>query len=69
MRRITQEEPIPPRRLDPAIPRNLETIVLKAMEKEPDRRYASAHELGEDLRRFLEDRTIRARRPNLAEAR
>ena len=67
LRRITQEEPIPPRRLDPAIPRDLETIVLKAMEKEPDRRYASAHELGEDLRRFLEDRTIRARRPNLAE--
>ena len=69
IRQIAQDEPIPPRRLDPTIPRDLETIVLKAMEKEPERRYATARALGEDLRRFLEDRTIRARRPNLAEPR
>jgi eukaryotic-like serine/threonine-protein kinase len=67
MRQIVQEEPIPPRRLDPTIPRDLETIVLKAMDKESDRRYATADELGEDLRRFLEDKTIRARRPTLLE--
>jgi tetratricopeptide (TPR) repeat protein len=67
LRQIAQDEPIPPRRLDPAIPRDLETIVLKALEKEPDRRYATAHELGEDVRRFLEDRPIRARRPTPAE--
>ena len=63
LRRIAHDEPIPPRRLDPAIPRDLETIVGKAMAKEPERRYASARELAEDLGRFLEDRPIRARRP------
>jgi serine/threonine protein kinase len=67
LRQIAQDEPIPPKRLAPAIPRDLETIVLKALEKVPDRRYASAYDLGEDLRRFLEDRPIRARRPTLAE--
>ncbi len=63
LRQIAQDEPIPPRRLDPAIPRDLETIVLKAMDKEPDRRYTTAREMAEDLGRFLEDKTIRARRP------
>jgi serine/threonine protein kinase len=63
LRQIALEEPIPPRRLDPTIPRDLETIVGKAMAKEPDRRYATARELGEDLRRFLEDKPIQARRP------
>ncbi len=63
LRQIVQEEPIAPRRLDPTIPRDLETIILKALDKEPDRRYATARDLGEDLRRFLEDQTIRARRP------
>ena len=67
LRQIAQDEPISPRRLDPAIPRDLETIVLKAMDKEPDRRYATARELADDLRRFLEDQTIRARRPTPAE--
>ena len=50
------------RKLDPAIPRDLETIVLKAIEKDPADRYATAGELAEDLRRFLDDRPIRARR-------
>jgi eukaryotic-like serine/threonine-protein kinase len=63
LRRIAQVEPIPPRRIDPTIPRDLETIVGKAMAKEPDRRYATARELAEDLRRFLDDRPILARRP------
>ncbi len=63
LRQIAQDEPIPPRWLDPTIPRDLETIVLKAMDKEPDRRYATAGELAEDLRRFLDDKTIRARPP------
>jgi serine/threonine protein kinase len=49
LRRIVQEEPIPPRQLDQATPRNLETIVLKATEKDPDRRYATAHEVNLDL--------------------
>ncbi len=51
-----------PRQFDRRIPRDLETIVLKAMAKEPAARYATAHALGEDLRRFLENRTILARR-------
>ncbi len=64
---MTQEEPPRLRRLDPAIPRDLETIVHKAIEKDPAQRYATAQELAEDLRRFLEDRPIRARRVPAAE--
>ena len=63
LRRIAHDEPIPPRRLEPAIPRDLETIVGKAMAKEPERRYATARELADDLGRFLDDRPILARRP------
>jgi serine/threonine protein kinase/WD40 repeat protein len=54
---------VPPRRHDPAVPRDLETVVLKAMAKDPADRYPSAHALADDLRRFLEDRSIQARRP------
>ena len=56
-----------PRRLDPTVPRDLETIVLKAMDKEPVRRYATVRELAEDLGRFLEDKTILARRATAAQ--
>ena len=63
LRRLAQEEPIAPRRHDPAIPRELETILLKAMAKEQATRYATARELADDLRRFLEDKPIRAQRP------
>jgi WD40 repeat protein len=62
LRQITQVEPPRPRRLDPHIPRDLETIVLKAIAKEPLQRYQSAAELAEDLGRFLADRPILARR-------
>ena len=65
LRRITQEEPIPPRKIDPRIPAELETIVLKAMAKVPADRYATAADLADDLGRFLDDRPIRARRPSL----
>src|SRR5262249_2618580 len=64
-RRIALEEPRPPRRLNPAVPAELETIVLKAMAKNPAERYATAQELADDLKRFLEDKPIRARRPSL----
>jgi tetratricopeptide (TPR) repeat protein len=67
LRQIAFEEPIAPRRLDRAIPVELETIVLKAMAKNPADRYASASELAEDLRAFVDDRPIRARRPSLVE--
>ena len=51
-----------PRRLDPTIPRDLETVVMKAIAREPDHRYETAGALADDLRCFLEDRPIRARR-------
>jgi serine/threonine protein kinase len=65
--RLAAEEPAPPRRLNPALPADLETILLKALAKDPAERYASARELADDLHRFLEDRPIRARRPTLAQ--
>ena len=65
LRRIADQEPVPLRTLNPAVPLDLETIVARAMDKEPAARYATASELAEDLRRFLEDRPIRARRPSL----
>jgi serine/threonine protein kinase len=64
LRQIAFEEPAPPRRLNKGIPAELETIVLKAMEKNPADRYATALELAEDLRRFLGDQPIRAKRPS-----
>src|SRR5262249_4883176 len=57
--------PPPPKRLNRAIPAELETIVLKAMNKAPEERYGTAQELADDLRRFLEDRPIQAKRPTL----
>jgi tetratricopeptide (TPR) repeat protein len=65
LRQIASEEPRPPRRINKAIPAELETIVLKAMGKSPEERYATAQELADDLRHFLEDKPIRARRPRL----
>jgi serine/threonine protein kinase len=67
MRRIADEEPRSLRKLNDTTPRELETIVLKAMAKEPAGRYRSAQELAEDLRMFLEHKPIRARRPTLFE--
>ncbi len=64
---IAAVEPVPVRKLDPSIPRDLETIVAKAMAKEPEGRYGSAQALADDLRRFLEDRPIVATRPGIAE--
>ncbi len=67
IQRILHEEPRAPRKLDPRIPRDLETVVLKAIAHDPARRYATAEELAEDLRRFLADRPVRARRSGLPE--
>ena len=60
--RIKNEEPVRPRSVDGRIPRDLETIVLKAIDKDPKRRYATAEAMGEDLRRFLDGEPIQARR-------
>jgi tetratricopeptide (TPR) repeat protein/serine/threonine protein kinase len=67
MRQIAFEEPVPPRRVRRAVPAELETIVLKALEKAPQDRYATAQELADDLGRFLQDRPIQARRPSVAQ--
>src|SRR5206468_2990761 len=67
LRQIAFEDPRPLRQLNAAVPRELETIVLKAMAKEPEGRYRTAQELADDLRRFLENKPILARRPTVSE--
>jgi serine/threonine protein kinase len=67
LRQIAEDEPPPPRQVNRAIPAGLETIVLKALAKSPAERYATAQELADDLRRFLEDRPILARRPTIGQ--
>jgi WD40 repeat protein/serine/threonine protein kinase len=65
LRQIAFEEPRHPRRLNRRIPAELETIVQKAMERNPVERYATARDLADDLQRFLSDQPIRAKRPSL----
>jgi serine/threonine protein kinase len=65
LRQLAFDEPRPPRQINKAIPSELETIVRKAMEKDPVERYNTAQDLADDLRRYLEDKPIRARRPTL----
>ncbi len=64
MRSVSLDEPTAPRRLRPAVSRDLEAICLKCLERDPARRYASAGKLREDLGRLLRDEPIRARRQN-----
>jgi tRNA A-37 threonylcarbamoyl transferase component Bud32 len=61
MRLVEREEPVPPRRWEPKTPRDLETICLKCLAKEPRRRYAGALDLANDLRRFMAGEPIHAR--------
>jgi serine/threonine-protein kinase len=61
LEQVRSHEPVPPRRLQPKLPRDLETICLACLSKEPGSRYASAAELADDLRRYLDRRPIRAR--------
>ena len=67
LRRIIEQEPTPPRKINPTIPVDLETIVLKAMAKARADRYATAADLAADLGRFLDNRPISARRANLVD--
>lgn len=62
IKQIAETDPPHPRMINPRIPRDLETIVLKAIAREPNRRYDSAQDLADDLDAFLKDRPIRARR-------
>jgi serine/threonine protein kinase/tetratricopeptide (TPR) repeat protein len=64
---IRHKEAASPRSIDARIPRDLETIVMKAIDKDPKRRYQSADEVGEDLQRFVSDEPIKARRIGAAE--
>ena len=64
---INNTDPDRPRSVEPDIPRDLETIVLKAIDKEPSQRYASAVELQQDLQRFINDEPIQARRTSVFE--
>jgi eukaryotic-like serine/threonine-protein kinase len=59
--RVLAEDPVPPSRRAPELPRDLETVVLRCLEKEPDCRYPTARDLAEDLERFLADRPVAAR--------
>jgi serine/threonine protein kinase len=67
LRQIAVDEPVSIRRLNLAVPRDLETIILKAIAKNPSSRYTTAEEFAADLRRFMDDQPILARRPGRLE--
>ena len=62
MQMVRENDPAPPRQIDGQIPRDLETIVVKSIDRSPKQPYQSADDLAEDLRRFLNDEPVKARR-------
>jgi len=64
---VRSQEPVPPSRFNPVVPRDLETICLKCLSKSPARRYPTAAALGDDIQRFLEGRPVLARRAAVPE--
>jgi WD40 repeat protein len=67
VRQVMQDEPARPRKVHPGVPRDLETVVLKAIARDPAHRYQTPAAMAEDLKRFVEDRPVRARRVSEAE--
>ena len=66
LNQIAFSDPIPPRKVFAKVPKDLETIILKSIEKNPHDRYASAQELADDLQRFLDFKPIEAKTPSVA---
>jgi WD40 repeat protein/serine/threonine protein kinase len=64
---VMHDEPPRPRKLNPGVPRDLETVVLKAIARDPAQRYQTPSEMADDLKRFVEDRPVKARRVSEAE--
>lgn len=67
LHRIVSEDPMPPRRIKPGIPKDLETICLKALRKDPSQRYSSAGAMADDLQRFLDGKPVLARPVSVVE--
>jgi WD40 repeat protein/serine/threonine protein kinase len=67
VKQVMHDEPVRPRKLNPAVPRDLETVILKAIARDPAHRYQTPAEMAEDLKRFVEDRPVKARRVSEAE--
>jgi serine/threonine protein kinase/WD40 repeat protein len=67
VKQVMHDEPVRPRKINRGVPRDLETVVLKAIARDPAHRYQTPAEMAEDLKRFVEDRPVRARRVSQAE--
>jgi WD40 repeat protein/serine/threonine protein kinase len=67
VKQVMHDEPVRPRKVNPAVPRDLETVILKAVARDPAHRYQTPADMSEDLKRFVEDRPVKARRVSEAE--